>query len=189
MEASTTTVGMPLTLQTAIGIPYVSRADGTTGVVHVWAPAEGGPWPVVVMLHGGAYPANPGQCVVPSPAKVAERGSVVFTPVWLPDSRSDFTGGNFMKYTAEALARDSLWVTAMSPPPSAPPGLEIVAVLFERSAPGSCTGRLIPAPRRWHPRPSRQVAPLSALSLCPFPQVPHSSARTVRVAEFFSTSD
>ncbi len=92
VEAPTTTTERTIELRTDIGIPYVNRADGSTGVIHVWAPKEGGPWPVVVMLHGGAYPTIPGQYVVPPAAKVAQRGAVVFVPVWLPDNNSDFMG-------------------------------------------------------------------------------------------------
>ena len=58
-ESPTTTTERTIELQTDIGIPYVTRADGSTGVIHVWAPKEGGPWPVVVMLHGGGYPNDP----------------------------------------------------------------------------------------------------------------------------------
>jgi hypothetical protein len=91
-EAPTTTGERTIALRTDMGVPYVNRADGSTGVIHVWAPKEGGPWPVVVMLHGGDYPTFPGQYVVPSPAKVAQRGAVVFAPAWLPDSNNDFMG-------------------------------------------------------------------------------------------------
>jgi hypothetical protein len=103
-EAGTTrTTGQRITtsettseLQMHFNIPYLTtRADGWTGVIHVWAPKQGGPWPVVVMLHGGAVPAMPGDYVVPNPRTVAERGAVVFAPVWL------WSDADQMSFTAE----------------------------------------------------------------------------------------
>jgi acetyl esterase/lipase len=78
--AVTTTMEPAIALQTDMGIPYMTRAKGMLpAVVNVYAPKEGGPWPLVVMLHGGGgTPIGMGDWA----ARVARRGAVVFVPEW-----------------------------------------------------------------------------------------------------------
>ena len=78
--AVTTTTEATLSLRTDMGIPYMTRAKGMLpAVVNVYAPKEGGPWPVVVMLHGGGgTPIS----MTGWATQVARRGAVVFVPEW-----------------------------------------------------------------------------------------------------------
>jgi Carboxylesterase family len=85
-EATTTTTDETLQIQTDFGVPYVTRAEKLgPAVINVWAPKKPGPWPVVVMVHGGGKPMMPGGVLPLSPMKVAQRGAVVFAPVWWRD--------------------------------------------------------------------------------------------------------
>jgi acetyl esterase/lipase len=77
-------------LQIVRDVRYMDqRAGWTPALLDVYAPKEGGPWPVVVMLHGGGVPRYglTGWAV-----KAAQRGAVVFVPDWgltgtlLPDA-------------------------------------------------------------------------------------------------------
>jgi acetyl esterase/lipase len=62
---------------TDVDVPYQEAPDGTEGLLSVFAPAaEGGPWPVAVMLHGA------GGGMAPTPFEVASKGVVVFVPAW-----------------------------------------------------------------------------------------------------------
>jgi hypothetical protein len=84
--APTTTTEGALQIQTDFGIPYVTRAEKLgPAVINVWAPKQPGPWPVVVMVHGGSKPMFPGGTLPLGPMKVAQRGAVVFAPVWWRD--------------------------------------------------------------------------------------------------------
>jgi predicted esterase len=78
--AVTTSAELAIELQTDMGIPYMTRAKGMLpAVVNVYAPKEGGPWPVVVMLHGGGgTPLGMNDWAT----QVARRGAVVFVPEW-----------------------------------------------------------------------------------------------------------
>ncbi len=80
VAAVTTTTEATLSLRTDMGIPYMTRAKGMLpAVVNVYAPKEGGPWLVVVMLHGGGgTPLS----MTAWATKVARRGAVVFVPEW-----------------------------------------------------------------------------------------------------------
>lgn len=51
----------------------------TTGVLDVYAPAKGGPWPVVVMFHGGG---NNKKDLNTHARRVADLGFVVFNATW-----------------------------------------------------------------------------------------------------------
>jgi acetyl esterase/lipase len=84
----TTTAELAIRLQTYMGIPYMTRAKGMLpAVVNVYAPKEGGPRPVVVMLHGGGgTPIG----MTAWATQVARRGAVVFVPEW---GRAPGTGG------------------------------------------------------------------------------------------------
>jgi pimeloyl-ACP methyl ester carboxylesterase len=65
-------------VETVDNVTYQVDADGTTHVLTVFAPAsQGGPWPVVVMFHGGG-----GFPLVPSGSATAMAGAVVFAPRW-----------------------------------------------------------------------------------------------------------
>jgi len=52
----------------------------TTGVLDVYAPAKGGPWPVVVMFHGGPPPHK--EALSTHARRVADLGFVVFNATW-----------------------------------------------------------------------------------------------------------
>ena len=85
-EAATTTSEAVLEIQTEFGIPYVTRSEELgPALINVWAPEKPGPWPVVVMVHGGSKPTMPGGTLPLQPMKVAQRGAVVFAPVWWRD--------------------------------------------------------------------------------------------------------
>ena len=66
--------GEALAIETSTDLPYTSERS-----LDVYAPAEGGPWPVVVMLHGGSLTKTSLRGLSQA---VAERGVVVFTPTW-----------------------------------------------------------------------------------------------------------
>ena len=84
--AATTTTEGTLQIQTDFGIPYVTRTEKLgPAMINVWAPKKPGPWPVVVMVHGGGKPMMPGGVLPLAPMKVAQRGAVVFAPVWSRD--------------------------------------------------------------------------------------------------------
>ena len=51
----------------------------TTGVLDVYAPAKGGPWPVVVMFHGGGFTKA---FLTEHARRVADLGFVVFSATW-----------------------------------------------------------------------------------------------------------
>jgi pimeloyl-ACP methyl ester carboxylesterase len=62
---------------TDVDVPYQEDPDGTERLLSVFAPAaEGGPWPVAVMIHGL------GGGMAPSASQVAAQGVVVFVPTW-----------------------------------------------------------------------------------------------------------
>ena len=78
--AVTTTTDATISIRMDVSIPYVARAGGMRpAVLNVYAPKEGGPWPVVVMLHGGGLTpiAMNGWAT-----QVARRGAVVFVTEW-----------------------------------------------------------------------------------------------------------
>ena len=55
------------------------RAGWIPALLDVYAPKQAGPWPVVVMLHGGGVPRY---WMTGWAVKVAQRGAVVFVPDW-----------------------------------------------------------------------------------------------------------
>ena len=60
---------------------YQEDPDGTEHVLDVYVPTPaGGPWPVVVMLHGGGLS---GAWLKDWATAVAEQGAVVFVPTWI----------------------------------------------------------------------------------------------------------
>ncbi|MCX6374414.1 MAG: alpha/beta fold hydrolase [Actinobacteria bacterium] len=61
-------------------VRYMSRREGSLPpLLDVYAPKQGGPWPLVVMLHGGGLDT----CWMGDwAAQVAQRGAVVFVPEW-----------------------------------------------------------------------------------------------------------
>jgi acetyl esterase/lipase len=64
----------PLAVETTEDLPYTSERS-----LDVYAPTEGGPWPVVVALHGGSLTKT---SLKGLSLAIAERGAVVFTPTW-----------------------------------------------------------------------------------------------------------
>jgi acetyl esterase/lipase len=66
--------GEPLAIEVSKDQPYTSERS-----LDVYAPAEAGPWPVVVMLHGGSLTKTSLRGLSQA---VAGRGVVVFTPTW-----------------------------------------------------------------------------------------------------------
>ena len=67
-------------LQIVRDVRYMNqRAGWTPALLDVYAPKQGGPWPLVVMLHGGGAPRY---SLTGWAVKVAQRGAVVFVPDW-----------------------------------------------------------------------------------------------------------
>lgn len=62
-------------------VNYLSEPEGGKGssLLDVYAPTEAGPWPVVVMLHGGGETKDGYEGWA---TKAAKRGAVVFVPTW-----------------------------------------------------------------------------------------------------------
>lgn len=62
-------------------VHYLSKPEGGKGssLLDVYAPTEAGPWPVVVMLHGGGEIKDGYEGWA---TKAAKRGAVVFVPTW-----------------------------------------------------------------------------------------------------------
>jgi hypothetical protein len=83
-------------------VRYMSRREGSLPpLLDVYAPKQGGPWPLVVMLHGGGVDT---EWMGDWAAQVAQRGAVVFVPEWFRD-RPDFdstTAAEFREVQAEA---------------------------------------------------------------------------------------
>ena len=83
-------------------VRYMSRREGSLPpLLDVYAPKRGGPWPLVVMLHGGGVDT---EWMGEWAAQVAQRGAVVFVPEWFRD-RPDFdsiTAAEFREVQAEA---------------------------------------------------------------------------------------
>jgi outer membrane protein assembly factor BamB len=62
-------------------VRYTSWPQGGKGssLLDVYAPVDAGPWPVVVLLHGGGANKNDYE---PWARKAAKRGAVVYVPTW-----------------------------------------------------------------------------------------------------------
>ena len=85
---TTTTTGAVLEIVQTGSVPYLTRAAGLLpGNVDVYSPKQGGPWPVVVMLHGGGLQRYwYARWAIP----VAKRGAVVFVPEWMSTEAGSF---------------------------------------------------------------------------------------------------
>ena len=71
--------GLPI--ETTSDVPYLVDADGVTHVLSVHAPTDPGPWPTVVMIHGGG--GAPAAAILdPWAEAVAAEGAVVLAPRW-----------------------------------------------------------------------------------------------------------
>ncbi len=83
MVVTTTTAGPDIEIVQSMNIPYLTyttQAQGSVpSLLDVYAPKEGGPWPLVVMLHGGGLER---WWYAKWATKVAQRGAVVFVPEW-----------------------------------------------------------------------------------------------------------
>jgi acetyl esterase/lipase len=67
-------------LQIVRDVRYMAQRTGwTPAMLDVYAPKHGGPWPLVVMLHGGGLPRY---WLTGWAVKAAQRGAVVFVPDW-----------------------------------------------------------------------------------------------------------
>ena len=76
----TPTAITPQDLQIARDVRYMTQRTGwTPAMLDVYAPKQGGPWPLVVMLHGGGLPRY---WLTGWAVKAAQRGAVVFVPDW-----------------------------------------------------------------------------------------------------------
>ena len=62
-------------------VRYMSKAEGgkASALLDVYAPTDAGPWPVVVMLHGGGTTKDDYEGWA---TKTARRGAVTFVPTW-----------------------------------------------------------------------------------------------------------
>ena len=61
-------------------VRYMTRREGSLPpLLDVYAPKQGGPWPLVVMLHGGGLDRR---WLIGWATQVAQRGAVVFVPEW-----------------------------------------------------------------------------------------------------------
>jgi len=76
--AQATEVTAPIPIEIS-GVPYLVDTDGTSYTLDVYRPTEGGPWPIVVMIHGGGVT---GEWLHDWASAVAEQGAVVFVPTW-----------------------------------------------------------------------------------------------------------
>jgi acetyl esterase/lipase len=74
LSISPTSTPTPIALTTSKDIPYTSERK-----LDVYAPAAPGPWPVVVVYHGGSLTKT---SVAGLSRAIAGRGAVVFTPTW-----------------------------------------------------------------------------------------------------------
>ena len=78
---TTTTAGSGMEIVQNGNVPFLTRATGLLpGEVDVYSPKQGGPWPVVVMLHGGGLQR---WWYTKWATAVATRGAVVFVPEWM----------------------------------------------------------------------------------------------------------
>ena len=68
-------------IQVFRNVPYMSEPEGGRGtqLLDVYAPKDAGPWPMVVMLHGGGETKKGPSSLA---AAAAKRGAVVFVPEW-----------------------------------------------------------------------------------------------------------
>ena len=79
--AAPTAPALSLTVDITSNVAYESDNPLLVpGRLHVFAPAEAGPWPVVVMLHGG--PPLDRDSLTEHARRVASLGFVVFVPTW-----------------------------------------------------------------------------------------------------------
>ncbi len=72
----------------------------TTGVLDVYAPAESGPWPVVVMFHAGPPPHK--ERLNSQGRRVADLGFVVFNATWGAGAPIPETYEQALPYTSQA---------------------------------------------------------------------------------------
>ena len=67
-------------VQVVFDVPFMSRREGSLPpLLDVYAPKRAGPWPLVVMLHGGGVDTL---WLSSWATQVAQRGAVVFVPEW-----------------------------------------------------------------------------------------------------------
>ena len=71
----------PLAIETIPLVPYLADSDEVTQGLTVHAPTVPGPWPIVVMIHGGGGPLA-AAILDPWAQAVAAEGAVVFVPRW-----------------------------------------------------------------------------------------------------------
>lgn len=75
--------GVTETVREIPDVFYQEDPDGTDHELDVYMPAaEGGPWPLVVMIHGAGLS---GAWLTDWATAVAEQGAVVFVPTWYAD--------------------------------------------------------------------------------------------------------
>jgi acetyl esterase/lipase len=87
--AVTTTTTPGPELQIIRDVRYMAERKGPVPpLLDVYAPKQAGPWPLVVMLHGGGLDKA---WLGAWATKVAQRGAVVFVPEWLSDGRDPTT--------------------------------------------------------------------------------------------------
>ena len=68
------------TSKVVFDVRYMTGREGSIPpLLDVWAPKRAGPWPLVVMLHGGGVNTL---WLSEWATKVAQRGAVVFVPEW-----------------------------------------------------------------------------------------------------------
>lgn len=70
------------TTTTWAGSPVPTETFGDDLPVEVYAPAETGPWPVVVLVHGGGWFGGQPSSTAPLAAGLADEGYVVFNPAY-----------------------------------------------------------------------------------------------------------
>lgn len=105
VTTATTTTTAPDEIVVSRNVPYVTTGDSGDLTVDIYAPASGGPWPVLVAYHGGVGPDK--AAVAGLARRLAEAGAVVFAPEW--------RGLPFSAASMEALLSESacsLWFAA-----------------------------------------------------------------------------
>lgn len=81
-DVSGTAAG-PTEGMTQVAVEANVVSDPSTGAVSVWSPSDGGPWPVVMLLHGLDGDRNDVEVLGRS---LAAEGHTVFAPTWVLDA-------------------------------------------------------------------------------------------------------